>query len=150
MSPDEPCPTANAWYHDRILDYYEDPYHRGHCPGCTHAYEERNAPCAERLRMELRIDGQGIVRAVYFSGDGCAINQAAASMVAQHFEGRHMDEVRQFTAEDMIELFGVSLTPEQRNCCLLSWRGLWIRRLKGSAQTLPVLTGAVNLVVAGA
>lgn len=135
MSFDESCPRPDTWYHDRILDHYEEPYHRGRCPGCTHAYEERNLPCGEMIRMELRIDEQGIVRAIYFSGDGCAINQAAASMLAQHLEDKHVDFVRRFTAEDMIELFGVPLTPQQRNCCLLSWRVL--RRALDSPRVGP-------------
>ncbi len=123
MSPDDPCP-ADALYHDRVLDHYEEPYHRGPCPGRTHAYQERKAPCGEMVRFELHIDRSGILRAIYFSGDGCSINQAAASMLAQHFEDKHVERVRQFTAEDMLELFGVALSPEQRTCCLLSWRVL--------------------------
>jgi len=47
------------------------------------------------------------VRAVYFSGDGCCVNQAAASMLAQHFENKHVEQIRNFSEQQMLELFGV-------------------------------------------
>ena len=64
------------------------------------------------------------MREIYFDGDGCCISQAAASMLVERFDGHTVDEVRQFTANDMLELFGVRLTPNRQKCCLLPWRVL--------------------------
>jgi nitrogen fixation NifU-like protein len=64
------------------------------------------------------------MKEIYFNGDGCCISQAAASMLAEKFNGRHVDEVKKFTANDMLELFGARLTPNRQKCCLLSWRVL--------------------------
>jgi nitrogen fixation protein NifU and related proteins len=111
-------------YQDHILEHYEDPYHRGHCPACTHAHEDDNPLCGDVIRLELEIDADGRLREVYFNGEGCCISQAAASMLVERFDGRTIDEVKQFTANDMLELFGARLTPNRQKCCLLSWRVL--------------------------
>ena len=111
-------------YQDHILDHYEEPYHRGDCPGCTHVHQDDNPLCGDRIRMELQIDDVGTMKEVYFNGDGCCISQAAASMLVEKFDGKHIDEVKKFTANDMLELFGARLTPNRQKCCLLAWRVL--------------------------
>lgn len=111
-------------YQEHILDHYEDPYHRGHCSHCTHVHEDDNPLCGDVIRMELGIDPQGTMREVYFNGEGCCISQAAASMLVERFDGRGVNEVKQFTANEMLDLFGVRLTPNRQKCCLLPWRVL--------------------------
>lgn len=67
-------------YDDHILDHFESPYHKGHlpCPSCTHS--ERNPICGDQLTLELQI-ADGKVQQAFFNGKGCAISQAAASML---------------------------------------------------------------------
>jgi len=113
-----------ALYQDHILDHYEAPYHRGECNHCTHAHEDDNPLCGDRIRMELQIDDRGTMREVYFNGDGCCLSQAAASMLAERFDGHHVDEVKEFTARDMLDLFGARLTPNRQKCVLLCWKVL--------------------------
>ncbi|MGD0383175.1 MAG: iron-sulfur cluster assembly scaffold protein [Thermoguttaceae bacterium] len=117
-------PEEEQLYQEHILDHYEDPFHRGNCPKCTHAHEDDNPLCGDVIRMELQIDGKGTMKEVYFNGDGCCISQAAASMLVEKFNGRHVEEVKKFTANDMLQLFGARLTPNRQKCCLLSWRVL--------------------------
>lgn len=111
-------------YQEHILEHYEEPYHRGHCPRATHAHEEDNPLCGDFIHVELHIDPQGVVREAYFDGEGCCISQAAASMLMEAVEGKTVEEVEQFRAEDMLRLFGVRLTPNRQKCCLLSWKVL--------------------------
>ena len=110
-------------YQEHVLDHYEDPYHRGHCPGATHRHMDDNPLCGDFVQVELRIGDDGRVEEAYFDGDGCCISQASASMVTEKLEGRTVEEVRAFTAEQMLELFGARLTPKRQKCCLLPWRG---------------------------
>jgi cysteine desulfurase / selenocysteine lyase len=117
-------PDDEELYQERIQDHYEDPYHRGRCRHCTHFNEDNNPLCGDVIRLELQIDGNGTLKEVYFNGDGCCISQAAASMLVEKFDGRSVDEVKTFTAKDMLDLFGVRLTPNRQKCCLLSWRVL--------------------------
>ncbi len=117
-------PREEEVYQEHVLDHYEDPYHRGHCPGATHAHQDDNPLCGDVIRIELQIDDQGTVRQAYFDGEGCCISQASASMLVEQVEGKSVDEVRAFSAEDMLRLFGARLTPNRQKCCLLSWRVL--------------------------
>jgi cysteine desulfurase/selenocysteine lyase len=109
---------------DRIDEHVNDPYHRGHCSECTHMHEGDNPLCGDRIRMELKVDDRGTMQEVYFDGRGCRISQAAASMLVERFNGRSVEEVKQFTANDMLKLFGARLTPNRQKCVLLSWRVL--------------------------
>jgi nitrogen fixation NifU-like protein len=111
-------------YQEHVLDHYEDPYHRGHLPQPTHAHEDDNPLCGDVVRIELDVTPQGMIRQAYFDGDGCCISQASASMLVEKIEGRPVDEIRQFTAQQMLELFGAKLTPNRQKCCLLPWRVL--------------------------
>lgn len=109
-------------YQQRILDHYEEPYHRGECPEATHAHEDDNPLCGDVIRVALRINGEGRVARAWFDGDGCCISQAAASMLMEKLEGMTIQEIKQFSAQDMLRLFGARLTPNRQKCCLLSWR----------------------------
>jgi nitrogen fixation NifU-like protein len=111
-------------YQEHILDHYEAPYHRGKCPHCTHMHDDDNPLCGDVVQMTMTIDAAGKLQEVYFDGDGCCISQAAASMLTEHFEGRTVEEVKRFSAQDMLKLFGAKLTPNRQKCCLLPWRVL--------------------------
>ncbi len=111
-------------YQEHVLDHYEDPYHRGHCVHPTHAHEDDNPLCGDVVRIELQVDKEGKIRDIWFDGDGCCISQASASMLVEKMEGKTVEEVKQFTADQMLELFGARLTPNRQKCCLLSWRVL--------------------------
>jgi nitrogen fixation NifU-like protein len=111
-------------YQEHILDHYEDPFHRGHLPAATHAHEDNNPLCGDVVRIELELDPAGKIRDAYFSGQGCVISQASASMLLEKMQGKTVDEAKQFSAEDMLKLYGARLTPNRQKCCLLSWKVL--------------------------
>ncbi len=106
-------------YQEHIMDHYEDPYHRGNCDHATHAHEDDNPLCGDVVHVDLTIGEDGKIQEAWFSGDGCCISQASASMLMEKIEGKSVDEVRQFRAEEMLELFGARLTPNRQKCCLL-------------------------------
>ena len=110
-------------YQEHVLDHYEDPYHRGRCEHATHADEGKNPLCGDVVSYELRI-GEEKIEEIHFEGIGCCISQASASMLAERMDGKSLDELRQFAATDMLELFGARLTPNRQKCCLLPWRVL--------------------------
>jgi nitrogen fixation NifU-like protein len=117
-------PSEEELYQEHILDHYEDPFHRGRLPEATHAHEDKNPLCGDVVRMELAIDQAGRIHDVYFNGEGCVISQASASMLAEEMCDKTLDEVKQFSAEDMLRLYGPRLTPNRQKCCLLSWKVL--------------------------
>ncbi|TWT88939.1 NifU-like protein [Pseudobythopirellula maris] len=115
-------PTEEEIYQEHILDHYEDPFHRGELAGATHAHEDKNPLCGDVVKIELVMDDDGRVKDCMFSGDGCVISQASASMLLEELHGKTIEEVQKFSAEDMLKLYGPRLTPNRQKCCLLSWR----------------------------
>jgi len=117
-----PFNSEEEMYQEHVLDHYEDPYHRGTCDHPTHAHEDKNPLCGDVVRVELAIDDEGRVREAWFEGKGCVISQASASMLMEQLEGKNVEELKDFSAQQMLELFGARLTPNRQKCCLLPWR----------------------------
>jgi nitrogen fixation NifU-like protein len=111
-------------YQEHILDHYEDPFHRGHLATATHVHEENNPLCGDVVRIELQLCPDGKIKDGYFTGQGCVISQASASMLLEEMQGKTVDDVKRFSAQDMLKLYGARLTPNRQKCCLLSWKVL--------------------------
>jgi len=107
------------FYRENILDHYKNPRNSGHLEHPTVTAEGVNPLCGDELSVELEVE-DGIVRDVRFNGRGCAISQAAASMISEVAKGRAVDEVRGFGAEDVLEELGIPLMPIRLKCALLS------------------------------
>ncbi len=111
-------------YEEHVLDHYEDPYHRGTPPSATHQHEGKNPLCGDVIQISLRLDPQGRIEEAWFEGEGCVISQASASMLAEKIEGMTVEQAQEFSAHEMLNLFGPQLTPNRQKCCLLGWRVL--------------------------
>jgi len=109
-------------YQEHILDHYEQPYHRQPCDRPTHRHEDDNPLCGDVIHIELEVDAQDKICQACFGGEGCCISQSAASMLVERMEGKSVEELKQFSAADMLALFGPKLTPNRQKCCLLAWR----------------------------
>jgi nitrogen fixation NifU-like protein len=70
--------------------------------------------------MMLSLDPSGTVTDVAFSGRGCAISQASASMLTDEIRGRSLDEVRALKNQDILDLLGIEISPARLKCALLS------------------------------
>ena len=109
-------------YDDYILDHFESPYHCGHLDQATIVDSDENPLCGDHVELQLRIDDQNRVAEAWFEGHGCAISQAAASILSKEIEGKTLDELREFKAQDMLNLLRVRLTASRQKCGLLSFR----------------------------
>ena len=111
-------------YDELILDHYESPYHRGQleAPSCTHT--ERNPLCGDRIQLQLQIDSENRIQQAFFDGEGCAISQAAASILCEHIEGMTLTEIEAFDAPAMLDLLQVQLTAVRQRCGLLGFKVL--------------------------
>lgn len=110
-------------YDDHILDHYESPYHKGHLENPTIAHEDVNPLCGDKVHFELKVDENRVVDARW-DGHGCAISQAAASILAKEIEGKTLDELRTFQAQKMLDLINVRLTASRQKCGLLCFKVL--------------------------
>ena len=94
-------------YDDHILRHFQEPYH-----------------AAAFVQLELQVSDAGIIEQAWFTGTGCVISQSSASMLVEYIEGRTLEELSSFGAEDMLQLFRARLTPLRQQCCLLAWKAL--------------------------
>ena len=106
-------------YQALILDHYRNPRHQGVLKMPTHAAAAHNPTCGDRLEMQLLIKN-GIIADVKFSGSGCAISQASASLLSEAIYGKTLEEATILGKKEILTLLGVSLSPNRLKCALLS------------------------------
>jgi nitrogen fixation NifU-like protein len=118
-------------YREIILDHYENPRNYGVLPDADISYEDDNPLCGDRIRIDLKVQDGRIVD-VRFSGKGCAISQASASMLTERIKGATVEEARRLTRDDILEILGIPLGPARIKCALLS-----LKVLKAGLYGLP-------------
>ena len=107
-------------YRDEILEHYRQPHNFGTLAAPDAVHEGHNPLCGDRITMMLKIDADGNVAAVAFSGRGCAISQASASLLTDEVKGRPVAEVEAMKNQDILDLLGIEISPARLKCALLS------------------------------
>lgn len=110
-------------YREYILEHYRNPRNYGKLDKPDVHAEDANPLCGDQLGMDLTVAGD-LVTEVRFQGRGCAISQAAASMLSEMIEGKTVTEVRALGKEDVLEALGVPISPARTKCAFLSLRVL--------------------------
>ena len=111
-------------YREQIIDRYKNPQMRGRLDPHDYTYEDDNPLCGDRIRIDLRVDDEGHINEAAFSGDGCAISQAAADLLTERVVGMSLEEVKSYTKDELIEMLGIDLGPVRMKCALLSLKVL--------------------------
>ena len=106
-------------YRDYILEHYRRPHNFGILEAPTASYEGSNPLCGDRITMMLSLE-DGVVRDVAFTGRGCAISQASASLLTDEIKGKTVAEVEKMTPDDLLDLIGIEISPARLKCALLS------------------------------
>ena len=107
-------------FRDNILDHYRHPRCHGTLAEADASVEDANPLCGDRLRMDFRFR-DGRVAEVRFTGSGCSISQASASLLCEAIEGRPLDHVKALTRQDVLDLLGVDdLGPMRSKCAMLA------------------------------
>ena len=107
-------------YRDEILEHYREPHNFGTLDAPDASHEGHNPLCGDRITIMLAIDDAGNVSDVAFSGRGCAISQASASLLTDEIKGRPLSEVEDTTNQDVLDLLGIEISPARLKCALLS------------------------------
>lgn len=105
-------------YKEIILDHYQNPHNHGSLPDATNTYEDSNPLCGDRVRMELKIEN-GVIADVRFTGKGCAISQASASMLTDEVKGKPLDALHAIDKQAVLDMLGIPLSPSRVKCALL-------------------------------
>jgi nitrogen fixation NifU-like protein len=111
-------------YRELIIDRYKNPRMRGVLDPHTHSYEDDNPLCGDRIRVDLRVNGEGRVTEAAFSGNGCAISQASADLLTESLVGKSIEEIKGITKADILDMIGIELGPVRLKCALLSLKVL--------------------------
>ncbi len=111
-------------YREQIIDRFKNPRHKGELDPHDYSYEDDNPLCGDRIRIDVRVDGEERVTDATFSGVGCAISQASADLLTESIVGKSLDEVRRISKDDILEMLGIELGPVRLKCALLSLKVL--------------------------
>jgi nitrogen fixation NifU-like protein len=109
------------FYRDYILDHYRNPRNFGHLDRADASAEDLNPLCGDQIRMELSVE-DGVVKDVRFSGKGCAISQASASMLTEELKGMPLEDVAKLSKDIVLENVGIGISPTRMKCAMLGLR----------------------------
>ncbi len=123
-------------YREVILDHYKNPRGHGVMEDADVEAEGQNPLCGDEVQIQLAFDGDTISD-VKFAGRGCAISQAATSMLTEMVKGRKAGEVAAMPKEELLEEIGIPLTPVRLKCAILGLTTLKLALHKGKGTPLP-------------
>ena len=141
MPPSDRSAQISALYQEMILDHYRKPRNKGEIENADASVPMKNPLCGDEITLHVRFGAQSIDE-VSFSGRGCSISQASASMMTQLVKGRPLSEVEtlRHRFRDMVmgdasaagdsalgalrALSGVARFPARVKCALLAWNAL--------------------------
>lgn len=114
---------GDSLYREIILDHSKNPRNKGTLDPNDFSYVDVNPLCGDEIRIDVRVEND-IVSEIKFSGRGCAISQAAASMLTELALGRPVADVKAITKEDILDELGVPIGPARMKCALLGLKVL--------------------------
>ena len=141
MSQPRTSAEVGALYQEMILDHYRRPRNKGTLEKADASVEMKNPLCGDEITLQVAFNADG-VDDLRFSGRGCSISQASASMMTQLVKGksaREIDEIRKQFRDLMLgsasvaddsqigslrALSGVARFPARIRCALLAWNAL--------------------------
>ena len=110
---------------EHLLDHYENPRHQGVLAHPDGVFEDSNPVCGDRVRIEVNLSADAATLSdAAFTGDGCIISQATASILLEDSVGKLIASIKSLEPQDVLKLIGVPLTAQRVKCALLSFKVL--------------------------
>jgi nitrogen fixation protein NifU and related proteins len=126
----------DSLYREVILDHYKNPRGHGVIDGADAEAEGQNPLCGDEVSIAVSFERDRIAD-VKFQGRGCAISQAATSMLMDMVKGRSAEEVASMSRDELLDEVGIPLTPVRLKCALLGLGVLKLALHKGRGTPLP-------------
>ncbi len=112
-------------YRELILDYYRSPRNFGRLERFDIDARDTNPLCGDEIEMQISVGGAKNIDEIKFTGKGCAISQASASMLTELAKGKPLEWVKQVSKEDVFKMLGnPELGPSRVKCALLGMKVL--------------------------
>jgi nitrogen fixation NifU-like protein len=108
----------DALYREAILDHYKHPHNFGELDEADLEFEDTNPLCGDELKVQLKVR-DGKVSDVAFSGHGCAISQASASMASDEVIGMPVDDLVRLDRDFVLDLLGIDISATRMKCAML-------------------------------
>ena len=125
-------------YREIILDHYKNPRGHGVMEHPDVEAEGQNPLCGDEVSIYVAFEEDGeTIGEVRFSGRGCAISQAATSMLTEIVQGKTATEVATMPRDELLDELGIPLTPMRLKCALLGLTTLRLALHKGKGTPLP-------------
>ena len=106
-------------YREQIIEHYKNPDHRGSLDPHDISFEDENPLCGDHIRIDLRVDENGIIKEVAFDGHGCAISQSSTDLLLDSIIGKSVEDVKKMDKQTVLDLLGIELGPVRLKCALL-------------------------------
>jgi nitrogen fixation protein NifU and related proteins len=107
-------------YRTQILEHCKDPHNKGTLKNPDITYKEKNPLCGDEIQIDINVDDKGKVNNIKFSGHGCAISQATASLLTDEAKQLTISDIRQLKKEDILDLLGIQVAAMRVKCAMLS------------------------------
>ncbi|HEX5450631.1 MAG TPA: SUF system NifU family Fe-S cluster assembly protein [Gaiellaceae bacterium] len=125
-------------YREVILDHYKNPHGHGLLEHADAHAEGMNPLCGDEVTISVKFAADGeTIDEVGFEGRGCAISQAATSMLTDLVKGRTASEVATLPKEDLLDEIGIPLTPVRIKCAILGLGVLKVALHRAKGTPLP-------------
>ena len=111
-------------YRENILEHYKQPRNFGELPDPDLEFEDNNPLCGDELKVQLKLGDDGRIADVRFSGHGCAISQASASMASEELVGMPAEDLIRLDRDFVLDLLGIDISATRMKCALLTLKVL--------------------------
>jgi nitrogen fixation NifU-like protein len=111
-------------YREQILEHYKQPHNWGELQDPDLEFEDFNPLCGDELKVQLKVGEDETITDVRFSGHGCAISQASASMASDEVIGMPVRQLLELDREFVLDLLGIDISATRMKCALLTLKVL--------------------------